>query len=125
MNDDAVRILADRKEHRWRGPTIVEIAHASGVGTATVDRVLNGRGGVRPVTRQKVLDALAELRDGEKPQTETARRKIAFLTESGVSFNRSLEEAVARYRAAHDEVECSFAAVATAGSGESMVKRSF
>jgi LacI family transcriptional regulator len=114
MNDDAVRTLAARKEHRWRGPTIVEIAHASGVGTATVDRVLNGRGGVRAVTRQKVLDALAELRGGPKQEPETARRKIAFLTESGVSFNQSLEEAVAHYRAAHDDLDCSFTAVATA-----------
>ena len=114
MNDDAVRAFAIRTEHRWRGPTIAEIARASGVGTATVDRVLNGRGGVRAVTKEKVLDALAELGRGLKQERETASRKIAFLTESGVSFNRSLEEAVAHYRAQHEDLDCSFTAVATA-----------
>jgi LacI family transcriptional regulator len=103
-----------RHEHRWRGPTIGEIARASGVGTATVDRVLNGRGGVRAVTSKKVLDALAELGGGSKQTNGAARRQIAFLTESGVSFNRSLEEAVTDYRASHENVDCTFAAVPTA-----------
>lgn len=38
-------------------PTIKDIAEAAGVGTATVDRVLNGRDGVRPETAQKISDA--------------------------------------------------------------------
>ena len=38
-------------------PTHSDIARRAGVGTATVERVLNGRGGVRPPTVDKVLAA--------------------------------------------------------------------
>lgn len=44
-------------------PRILDIALLAGVGTATVDRVLNGRAGVRPATIERVLaarDALTE-----------------------------------------------------------------
>ena len=44
-------------------PRILDLALLAGVGTATVDRVLNGRPGVRPATMARVLaarDALAE-----------------------------------------------------------------
>jgi LacI family transcriptional regulator len=40
---------------------VVDIAAAAGVSTATVDRVLNHRPGVRPATTQRVLKAAAEL----------------------------------------------------------------
>ncbi len=42
-------------------PTVHDIARSAGVSLATVDRVLNGRPGVRRVTRQKVEGAIAEL----------------------------------------------------------------
>jgi LacI family transcriptional regulator len=41
--------------------TIAEIARNAGVGTATVDRVLNGRSGVNVETERKVLDAIHAL----------------------------------------------------------------
>ena len=41
--------------------TIADIARHAGVGTATVDRVLNGRPGVNSETVQKVMQAVAEL----------------------------------------------------------------
>ena len=41
--------------------TITQIAEAAGVSTATVDRVLNSRPGVNPVTVQRVRDAMKEL----------------------------------------------------------------
>jgi LacI family transcriptional regulator len=44
-----------------RGPSVSEIAELAGVGTATVDRVLNGRGQVSATTATRVLDALAQL----------------------------------------------------------------
>jgi LacI family transcriptional regulator len=44
--------------------TIVQIAEAAGVSTATVDRVLNNRPGVNPATVQKVRDAVASLGGG-------------------------------------------------------------
>ena len=42
-------------------PTFSDIAKQAGVGTATVERVLNGRGGVRPVTAEKVVAAARAL----------------------------------------------------------------
>ena len=41
--------------------TIVDIAKLADVSTATVDRVLNGRSGVKPMTTKRVLKAAAEL----------------------------------------------------------------
>lgn len=40
---------------------ITDLARVAGVSTATVDRVLHGRNGVRPATAQRVLRAAAEL----------------------------------------------------------------
>ena len=98
------------KERIWRGPTIAEIAKACGVGTATVDRVLNGRAGVREVTRKKVLAALE--RNGAAAQLPQST--IAFLSDSGLSFNRTLEDAVKDYSARHGGLACPFTSIATA-----------
>ncbi len=42
-------------------PTIADIARLAGVGTATVDRVLNKRPGVNPETVQRVLQVIADI----------------------------------------------------------------
>ena len=42
-------------------PTVHDIAKSAGVSLATVDRVLNGRPGVRAVTRSRVEDAISAL----------------------------------------------------------------
>ncbi|TPM99856.1 LacI family DNA-binding transcriptional regulator [Mesorhizobium sp. B2-1-3A] len=42
-------------------PTFADIARRAAVGTATVERVLNGRGGVRPETVEKVVAAARSL----------------------------------------------------------------
>ncbi|MEM9851508.1 MAG: LacI family DNA-binding transcriptional regulator [Pseudomonadota bacterium] len=44
-----------------RRPTITDLARAAGVSTATVDRVLNGRGMVRADTAEKVLRAAEDI----------------------------------------------------------------
>ena len=44
---------------RWKRPTIREIADLAGVGTASVDRVLNNRPGVKANTRNAVQAAIA------------------------------------------------------------------
>ncbi len=50
-------------------PRVVDVALYAGVGTATVDRVLNARPGVRPATAQKVLAAVAALEaSGARPR---------------------------------------------------------
>jgi LacI family transcriptional regulator len=42
-------------------PTIYDVANRAGVSTATVSRVLNGHTNLRSSTRQRVVDAMAEL----------------------------------------------------------------
>ncbi|MEH6478265.1 MAG: LacI family DNA-binding transcriptional regulator, partial [Sneathiella sp.] len=42
-------------------PTVNDIARVAGVSLATVDRVMNGRPGVRNVTIERVYDAIQEL----------------------------------------------------------------
>ena len=56
--------------------TIADIAARAGVGTATVDRVLNKRPGVNADTVQRVLQVVAEL--GAPPQRGRPRRDANF-----------------------------------------------
>lgn len=79
-----------------RGPSVAAIAAEAGVGTATVDRVLNNREGVRESTRKRVLKALDELQsfDASAKTKALDSYKIAFLTDSGQSFRETLESAV-------------------------------
>ena len=44
-----------------RKPTLKDIASRAGVGTATVERVLNGRGGVKPDIMERVVKAARDL----------------------------------------------------------------
>ena len=48
-------------------PTIAEIARLAGVGTATVDRVLNRRPGVHADTVQRVMNVVGELGSPQQP----------------------------------------------------------
>jgi LacI family transcriptional regulator len=57
-------------------PTISDIARLAGVGTATVDRVLNHRPGVNADTVQRVLDVVAKL--GAAPQPGRPRKGDNF-----------------------------------------------
>jgi LacI family transcriptional regulator len=57
-------------------PTIAEIARQAGVGTATVDRVLNRRPGVNAETVERVLQVVASL--GVVPQPGRPRRGANF-----------------------------------------------
>jgi len=69
---------------------VAEIAALAGVGTATVDRILNDRKPFSEHTRERVISALEALR---LPR-QNKRPAITFLCESGDSFNRALTEAV-------------------------------
>jgi LacI family transcriptional regulator len=68
---------------------IPDIARAAGVSTATVDRVLNGREGVRAVTAQRVLQAAAQLGYLLTPQAPivpaSKPMRIAFLLPAGTN----------------------------------------
>ena len=100
---------------RWRNPTVAQIAALSGVGTATVDRVLNGRASVRETTRVRVLEALATLGKPAAPMVEAEPLRIAVVVDSGVSFNRTLEQAVLAYGAGDPSVDLSFFGFTTSG----------
>lgn len=102
------------KDFDWRNPTIADIARESRVGTATVDRVLNGRSNVRVVTRDKVLAALSRLKQQPAVTQFDAVKRIAFLSDSGASFNATLEHAVAQYCNFHPGIACPFVGITSA-----------
>lgn len=78
---------------------IPDIARTAGVSTATVDRVLNGRGGVREATAQRVMQVAAQmgylptaaaaavLTPGAAlaPVSRTAPMRVAFLLPAGTN----------------------------------------
>jgi LacI family transcriptional regulator len=80
--------------------TIAEIARNAGVGTATVDRVINGRAGVNAETEKKVLEAIQAL--GTPAVTRgrpTSKRnfKFAYVIPEGAShFFEQLERHIAQ-----------------------------
>ena len=76
----------------WKKPTIVEIAKLAGVGTASVDRVLNNRKGVKEKTRKSVMDAIQKL----QIEYSTAKKQIniCLFCESGETFNEAMKQAV-------------------------------
>ncbi|MDE1184277.1 LacI family DNA-binding transcriptional regulator [Paraburkholderia sp.] len=84
---------------------IPDIARAAGVSTATVDRVLNGRHGVRAPTAQRVLQAAAQLGyllGAAVPATQPPRTlRIAFLLPTGT--NRYLRMLGDYIEFAHDQ----------------------
>jgi LacI family transcriptional regulator len=111
MDQKILRSLAE-DTRLWRGPTIVEIAAEAGVGTATVDRVLNARSHVRGITREKVLAALGRLK-APRSTTDAQPARIAFISDSGLSFNQTLELAVRDFVRDQPNVECPFIGMAT------------
>lgn len=78
--------------HNWKSPSIKHIAQEAGVSPATVDRVLNGREGVRDVTRKKVESAMVRLGlHAEGDNRLSGIQRVAILCESGTSFIGHLE----------------------------------
>lgn len=91
MNDEATR----------RRVTVHDVARAAGVSLATVDRVLNGRPGVRAATAEKVEDAIKSLgfsRDVNASLMARARdlKVVFFIPDGSNEFMDNLADAVAR-----------------------------
>ena len=95
-------------------PSIEEIAKLSGCSKATVDRVLHGRAGVHPRTRDRVnqaqgqLDAKYDLR-ADKPfgglsVSETSRR-IGFIIQAGQAFTESFLAIIEKQHSKESPVE--------------------
>ncbi|OOG61904.1 LacI family transcriptional regulator [Sinorhizobium sp. A49] len=84
--------------------TLKDVADAAGVGTATVERVLNGRGGVRPETVEKVLVAVRKLGYGRtlpEPHRGVIRIEV-ILVRPETSFYSRMNEAFERIAASLD-----------------------
>lgn len=84
-----------------RKPTFRDIAARAGVGTATVERVLNGRGGVSPEAAEKVLLAVRAL-DYPRLLPETHRglmRIEVLLVQPHSTFFRRLSRSFERIAA--------------------------
>lgn len=84
-----------------RRATVHDVARAAGVSLATVDRVLNGRPGVRPATAAKVEAAIASIgfqRDlGASLLARARDLRLTFIIPDGSNeFMASLADAVAR-----------------------------
>lgn len=84
-----------------RRATVHDVARAAGVSLATVDRVLNGRPGVRPMTAEKVEAAIRDLdfrRDLSASLLARARDlRVLFLIPDGRNeFMDSLRSAISR-----------------------------
>ncbi|MCL4068397.1 substrate-binding domain-containing protein [Pseudomonas sp. GX19020] len=75
----------------WKGPTVKEVARLSGLGPATVDRVLNNRPGVREKTRNRVVAALDKLSQENQGREEAL--DLRLFCESGTSFNAAMDAA--------------------------------
>lgn len=89
-------------------PTIQEIARISGLSTATVDRVLNQRPGVRENTRLRVEEAI---RKSMAQRGTAAIKKVAFVIEAGSSFIGLVKTALERVKIRYPQIAATFDSV--------------
>lgn len=81
-------------------PTIHDVARVAGVSLSTVDRVLNGREGVKSVTQNRVAEAIRQLGYERNIAAANLSRKrryrlLFILPGGGNSFMRGLEQEIA------------------------------
>jgi LacI family transcriptional regulator len=101
MRFPKVRIHQKTIKNSANGPMahrflIKDIALQAGLGTATVDRVVNNRGGVRRQTVRRVEHAIRELEQQEFSIIGPGRKFIIdFVIEAPDSFGRALRNAIA------------------------------
>ncbi len=90
--------------------TVSDIARTAGVSSATVDRVLNNREGVKERTREIVLEAARNLGylpgSAQLNANTTDRIKLAFVLPAGTNtFIANLHDQIARQAALRPEIE--------------------
>jgi LacI family transcriptional regulator len=100
---------------KTRGPILADVAARAGVSSATVDRVLNRRPGVREMTARRVLKAAADLGYLPGDTLSTAPRprplRLVFLLPAGTNpYLKLLGETVRRIAAEADgaAIRCFF-----------------
>ena len=82
-----------------RRPKVAVVAAKAGVSVATVDRVINGRGGVHPSTARRVETAIREIvgsRTVKPPGPRRQRRFSVLLAGDGSQVTRTLADALLR-----------------------------
>jgi len=80
-----------------RRPKVADVAARAGVSTATVDRVINGRGGVHQKTVARVEEAIRAIAAADRPHELSARANLRFdavLSGDGSEVTKSLAEAL-------------------------------
>src|SRR5882757_6365670 len=87
---------SDMRRGTWQGPTIAEIAAETGVSTATVDRVVNGRGGVAAAKARAVLAVLERRRDPPGATSPARPVRLGVACDSGRTFTATLTQALER-----------------------------
>ncbi|MEY9590882.1 LacI family transcriptional regulator [Bradyrhizobium yuanmingense] len=87
------------------GPTIRDIAREANVGTATVERVLNDRGGVRTELAERVIRAVKKLKYGDrrlKPHSGIIRIEVLLVQPEAEVFYADLNATFQRISASLD-----------------------
>ena len=93
-----------------RKPNIADIARLAGVSTATVDRVLNDRGGVKPAKEARVVSAARQLKvDRVLVRRYSRVLRIAVLIQSSANpFHEALRDAFAMAARAYADLNLQF-----------------
>lgn len=90
-------------------PTLIDIARQAGVSSATVDRVLNNRAGVRSRTREVVVETarrLGYIGDAQAVSPQTSEVRLDFVLPVGTnSFLRKLLEQIRDQGAARADLD--------------------
>ncbi|RPE72170.1 LacI family transcriptional regulator [Pacificibacter maritimus] len=88
-------------KHKLTTPAIKQIAFTADVSTATVDRVLNKRPGVRDKTRQKVEAAIEMLNEGARKTgpIDITDLRVGFVLNSTEMLNKAYQDLVPRFAA--------------------------
>lgn len=86
---------------KFTTPAIKQIAFTADVSTATVDRVLNNRPGVREKTRQKVEAAIEVLNEGARKSgsIDITDLRVGFVLNTTGMLNKAYQDLVPRFAA--------------------------
>jgi LacI family transcriptional regulator, xylobiose transport system transcriptional regulator len=101
-HEEAPPAASRPRERRGNELTVASIARLAGVSTATVSKVLNGRSGVAPQTRQRVESALREHRY-RRPETPARAASIevvfyGMLSSLAIPIMRGVEQVASGHK---------------------------